>query len=339
MNELIGAYPSGWMWREEDFDLVKCLIPFFDGLAIFMPESLAQQVVDSDPYLAGPLFENGYLRNIDPDAILDRDLSNRVIEMVRMFVNDERFKLVGSQIKARPTLGHLGGYANPKEVLDFLNDLENQGHVRALGSDGIFETKSDVCTAIVQSCFWALGLQLRSRGVDLLPVAQSNPRLYRGRRFGNSQSGPNAIDDYIFGLLTGDLKEVGVDLRAVPLDEVLDFSDRYRSQYQAYMRGIRDTARAMLQADDLNEMDQIARDRRESLEDQRAFLQRSSRSEFRRRSLSLAVGILSSTWTLRSGDPVAAALGVAATAVGLAPSPDQPSAYSFLFGLRRLGRS
>ena len=93
-TELLGAYPLGWIWPDREFDLVKCLIPFFDGLAIFMPEELVDQVLDSDPYLARPLFERGYLRNIDPDETLDKDLSNRILKMVKMLIQDKRLTLV-----------------------------------------------------------------------------------------------------------------------------------------------------------------------------------------------------------------------------------------------------
>ena len=42
-NELIGAYPSGWIWPEQNFDLMKCLIPFLMGLPFSCRESLLRK--------------------------------------------------------------------------------------------------------------------------------------------------------------------------------------------------------------------------------------------------------------------------------------------------------
>jgi hypothetical protein len=323
-NKLIGAYPSGWIWPTDDFDFMKCLIPFFDGLAIFMPEELAEQVIDSDPYLARPLFELGYLRNIDPDISLDKDLSNRILEMVKRFVEDEHFPAVGARLRRTTrSAAHFGFLANPQEVLDFLKDMEHMGLASAISKDGTFAAQSDVCKAIVENCFSALSQKLQSSGIELVPVKQGTDSGYGLWR--------SAREYYTPGIIELDLQEVGVDLRAVPLDEILDFSSRYRMQYQSYLRGIREMMRALRNAHDKSEIESIKRDRLEAIEDQRAFLKRASRSEFRRQSLSLLVGIAGSAWTLRTGDAVAAALAAAATAVGLAPSSQQPSAYSYLF--------
>ena len=139
------------------------------------------------------------------------------------------------------------------------------------------------------------------------------------------------VGGYYSDLFAQDLHAVGIDLRAVPLDEVLDFSSRYRPQFRAYIRGVYEMARAMRQAGAPREIDEIKQDRLEANEDQRAFLHRASRSEFRRRSLSLLVGVASSAWTIHAGDAVAAALAAASAAVGLAPSAEEPSAYSYLF--------
>jgi hypothetical protein len=329
-EDLIGAYPSGWIWPDGDFDFMKCLIPFFDGLAIFMPADHVEQVINSDPYLAGPLFELGYLRNIDPDITLDEDLSNIILEMVQRFVQDERFSKVGSGIRQR-IVGHLGYKANPQTVLDFVRNLQSIGLAGTLSRDGTFAVQSDVCTAIVENCFSALSRKMRSSGIDLVPVKPET----------NSDHGNmwEIRDPFFSNAIWLDLQEVGVDLRAVPLDEIIDFSSRYRAQYRAYLRGIREIARTLSNVEDEDEKKRVKRDRLEAIDDQRAFLQNASRTEFRRRSLSLLVSVAGSAWTLRTGDEVAAALAAASAAVGLAPSPQHASEYSYLFRVRDYGNS
>ena len=88
-TQLVGAYPSGWIWPEDDFDKIKGLIPFFDALAIFLPEHLVDRVIGSDPYLVQPLFEAGYLRNINPDDMLDENSSRQIQAMVAFYLKQE----------------------------------------------------------------------------------------------------------------------------------------------------------------------------------------------------------------------------------------------------------
>ena len=146
---------------------MKNLIPFFDGLAIFMPEELVEQVIDSDPYLVQPLYELGYRRNIDRNVTLDEDLSNRILEMVRKFVQDERFSRVDRP--NRRTISHFGSNWNRPGVLAFLRDLERLGLAGAIGEDGTFAAQSEVCSAIVENCFFALGQKLQSSASSWFP--------------------------------------------------------------------------------------------------------------------------------------------------------------------------
>ena len=325
-NELIGAYPSGWIWPNEQFDLIKCMIPFFDGLALFMPERLVKDVIDSDPYLARPLFECGYLRNIDPNSSLDKELSYRIIKLVKGFVRDKRFSLVGSE-RSQRTSDHFGYKENPKEVRRFLHDLQKMGLAGAISKDHLFAVHSAIFRVIVEACFWALSEKLQPSGVNLVPVGTSE--------YGTPIMAGYGRAVYFSQLIGDDIREVGIDLRLVPLDEVLDFGARYRTQYQAYLRGLRELAITLRNAENMGEFESVSRDRIEAIRDQANFLRKASRSEFRRRSLSVLVGLAGSVLALHAKDgEIAAALAAASTAVGLLPSPQQPSAYTYLFTLK-----
>src|SRR5689334_22738116 len=65
------GYP---VWNEEFADWVKSLLLFFDGIALTLPETEMEQLIEFDPVLAQPLAEQGLLQNF-PLVDLDVKLS------------------------------------------------------------------------------------------------------------------------------------------------------------------------------------------------------------------------------------------------------------------------
>jgi hypothetical protein len=60
------GYP---VWNEEFADWVKSLLLFFDGIALTLPSTEMEQLIEFDPVLAQPLAEQGLLQNFPLDQV------------------------------------------------------------------------------------------------------------------------------------------------------------------------------------------------------------------------------------------------------------------------------
>jgi Insertion element 4 transposase N-terminal len=137
--------------------------------------------------------------------------------------------------------------------------------------------------------------------------------------------------------LRSDLGNVGADLSAVPLDEVLAFRSEHGEHYRAYVKGLRELLASQVQADD-NERSRILHERSLEIREQAAELRKVSRKAFGARMATLLVSITGSAWTLHTGDPIGAMLAGAAAGLQAVPIEGQTvSAYSYLIQARDLG--
>src|SRR5262249_18034140 len=107
--------------------------------------------------------------------------------------------------------------------------------------------------------------------------------------------------------LTEDLRNVGADLSAVPLDEVLNFREENGQHYRAYARGLRELLTTLAQAGPA-ERQRILQERTSDINDQASDLRRMSRAAFGTRTATLLVSLAGAAWTLLTGDPVGAIL-------------------------------
>jgi hypothetical protein len=132
-------------------------------------------------------------------------------------------------------------------------------------------------------------------------------------------------------IMTSDLRQVGVDMHAVPLDEVLDFRSQHGSEFRAYSRQVRQFVLELsLQA----ESDQASAfvERRAELDDRAEELRRAARSAFKRQAISLGFGLAGAAWTLVHGDAWGGIFVAGAAAAGLsAPTPGPiGAAYAYI---------
>ena len=138
--------------------------------------------------------------------------------------------------------------------------------------------------------------------------------------------------------LTDDLCNVGVDLSAVPLDEVLSFREQNGRHYRAYARGLRELLATLGQADP-TERPRILHERATDIQDQASDLRRASRAAFGTRMATLLVSLAGAAWTVHTGDPVGAILAGASAGLQAAPAKDRGvTAYSYLLKTADLGR-
>ncbi|MFD7411807.1 hypothetical protein [Kitasatospora purpeofusca] len=132
-----------------------------------------------------------------------------------------------------------------------------------------------------------------------------------------------------------DLEDVGIDLSPVPLDEILDFKDRYGDDYKRYARELRVFVRALEGTDHPAARKQLLNDRKESLADQAAALRRARRA-WGRPLASLALAGMGAAWTLHQPDLVGALINLSRAASGFTAPPRQHTPFTYLLEARRL---
>ncbi|MFJ1874258.1 hypothetical protein [Streptomyces chartreusis] len=63
-------YANDWIWPSGRAALMKSTLPFFDGIALSLPQDLVDRTIETSPGLAQPLAEQGLLINLEPKTHL-----------------------------------------------------------------------------------------------------------------------------------------------------------------------------------------------------------------------------------------------------------------------------
>jgi len=137
-------------------------------------------------------------------------------------------------------------------------------------------------------------------------------------------------------VVSSDMEAVGVDLRAVPLDEILSFRSDNFTAHRRYIRAVRKFVADLGQLPQ-KERDRAMNNRLEELQDYAADLKKASRKAWRKpASFLLSItGAALSMGTSGTTRIASGALGALAPLFGIGSSGDNiPEAYSYLFKAR-----
>jgi hypothetical protein len=138
-------------------------------------------------------------------------------------------------------------------------------------------------------------------------------------------------------LVTLDLETVGVDLSAVPLEDILDFREHHGQAYRSYARNVRQQVSelGLLEPEDR----EIAlRDRRDELREMAEELRSTAQHRWRNPAGLFALSAAGAGWMAEHGhDPIGAVLALVAAGLALAGAVprQQVTAYSYVFASRR----
>jgi hypothetical protein len=135
-------------------------------------------------------------------------------------------------------------------------------------------------------------------------------------------------------IVVGDLAQVGVDLSAVPLDEVLGFRADYGAEYRRYSGDVR---RFALELSLMGGADQRSAlmERREELKDRAERLRRVGLTAFARQTVIFGFGCAGAAWTLVHGhDPLGAAFIAGAATAGITKSDPEAIGAAYTYILR-----
>jgi hypothetical protein len=69
-------------WSDSEGNWVKSLLPFFDSVGILLPAYMYGRHLDSNPWLAGPLEEQGLLHVTEPESFIDQQMTADLCEIL-----------------------------------------------------------------------------------------------------------------------------------------------------------------------------------------------------------------------------------------------------------------
>jgi hypothetical protein len=332
MRELAYYYPGPY-WLIREVDSLKNLLLFFDGIAILLPRYMAGRESAADPVLAGPLREMGLLQILEPETFVDQEVTEALITAVTVLITNGAFDALerpehGYQELSRSRMG----WDADVELSEMITEELIARDLARPSEDGA----SIPLHPAVRTTFLVLLSQLardagRRAGLSLYPATADYGAIEDLIRVLSLPNSPSAGH-----LVTLDQEAVGLDLAAVPLDDILEFREQHGQAYRAYARNIRQQV-AELGLLDPEERQIRLFDRREELADLSNDLRRAARQWWRTPLGTLAIGAAGASW-LAAGplhDPVGALLAMAGTALGAASGQQPATAYSYILDAKR----
>lgn len=326
----IAFYYPGPIWHGSDW--IKTLILFFDGVGILLPKYMKGKLEHEDPATAIPLMDKGLLHVLEPEKIVDKtatkQLGNTMGELIKSGALD---KLPKDLRYHEISYSRMGGYGDEKIARDLLEKLKAKGLAKD-SEDGVSIPMHPMVRALI---LVLLSQILRPHGKDLgaeLSPATDRPDIVRALEelLGLPQT---ASAGHVVAL---DLETVAVDLRLVPLDEVLDFRKENFKAHRQYVRAVRKLTRELSSLPE-KDREQELETRREELQDLASNLKTTSRKAWKRPA-GFAIGMAGAFWKFLpvnatgGHDFVGPLLTAAGLLVGLKGKDKvDTGAYSYLF--------
>ena len=280
--------------------------------------------------MASPLRERGLVHILEPESLVDEAGNGASC----LGADEHHYVGCLGSLSKEGTAFHelsysrLGSYGDLGLAQMLLDELKARGLARD-SKDGV---SIPMHPAVRYLILVLLSQILRPKGAELgldLSPATDRPQLIQAlTEFLSLPIIPSAGN-----VVSLDLTTVGVDMSAVPIDEVLGFRAEHHRAYRQYARAVRRFVRELsLLAP--GERDMALDDRDAELTELAAQLRKTAR-RFWRRPASFALSIAGAAWRLAAGDTIGAILGAGAAISGGAKS-DRPEtgAYSYLFAAR-----
>jgi len=323
--EIAFYYPGPiWYWS----DWIKTLLLFFDGVALLVPAYMKERAEQIDPIMASPLRERGLLHILEPEKLVDKSATEQLASALTDIITSGSLDHLSKDIAFHElSYSRLGFYGDLGLAQMILDELKGRGLARE-SKDGVsIPMHPGVRFVILVLLSQILRPKGATLGLDLCP-ATDRPELVE--TLTELLALPNVPS--AGRVVSLDLTTVGVDLSAIPLDEVLAFRAEHLDAHRQYARAIRHFVREMSLLPP-GERDRALDDREAELAELAAQLRKTSR-RFWKRPASFALSVAGAAWRAAAGDAVGAALGVGAAIFGMKGEKSETGAYSYLFAAR-----
>jgi hypothetical protein len=323
----IAFYYPGTIWYTSDW--IKSLLLFFDGVALLVPAYMKDRPEQIDPIMASPLRDQGLLHILEPETLVDKSATEQLVSALTDIITSGSLDHLSREGTAFHELSfsRLGSHGDFGLAQMILDELKARGLARE-SKDGV---SIPMHPAVRYMILVLLSQILRPKGTALgldLSPATDRPQLIGALT--ELLSLPNIPSaGHVVSL---DLTTVGVDLSAVPIDEVLGFRAEHLDSHRRYARAVRRFVRELSLLPP-GERDRALDEREAELAELAAQLRKTAR-RFWKRPASFALSVAGAAWRIVAGDPVGAALGVGAAILGMKGEKAETGAYSYLFSAR-----
>ena len=314
-------YPNP-VWSKSNW--LKNLILFFDGIVLLSPEFARASPFEGDENVAPRLEEDGLLQIVDLSAFVDprgaKTVADALTDLIASGALDE--------LAARPTAFQALAYSQFGYMSDggLAEIIYQELHARGIGSQGA----AGPLHPIVRSLLLVLLAQLlrpagRKQGMYLCPA--TDRRELHGALtevIGVPSVAPAAP------VVSLDMQPVGVDLSAVPIDEVLAFRGEHREAYQRFTRNLRGFVHQTVDSPEDDQQASLLERQLRMTEASAELLAGAGRVWNQPTAFSL--GLTGAAWALGPDDIVGNLLALGAdTAEPPSAAPTRAGAFSYLF--------
>lgn len=322
--ELAFYYPNP-IWMNGNW--VKNLVLFFDGIALLVPDYMEDRLERLDPAIVRGLRDHDLLHVIKPEEAVDRKATEHLASILTDVIVSGALDVLAKDSTrfyelSRSRLGYYGDEALADMIFE---ELKKRGLARD-SEDGM----SIPMHPLVRSLILTLLSQIlrpygTAKKLSLNPVTDRHQLV---DALGEMLSLPTAPSHG--HVVSFDLNAVGVDLGAIPIDEILSFRTDHLAAFAEYRRSIRKFAYQLSRMSS-EERNLAFDDRQAQLDELAASLNRTSRKAWKKPA-SFALGFTGAAWTLASGDPLGAVLAGAGAVLGLESSQRvDVGAFSYVF--------
>lgn len=242
-------------------------------------------MLDSLPELAQPLADNGFLVFLDPFTFVNDGMADALAESLLVLLESGCWTDLPRGADRIMSSGKFGGRAaDNRAKWAILEILKDRGFVWPTAQSDYIRTPWYVANSVLIILAQLARIRGRDFGWDLQP-STTNRNAYN--LFEHMLLAPSPSLSDVIAL---DLDAVVLDLDRVPLDEVLDFRRIHGSEFRAYIRSARITARQLLESD-VSDRSRLLDDRREELGEAARRLQQHAERSWRQPVASYALGI------------------------------------------------
>lgn len=327
LKEIAFYYP-GPMWHHDEW--IKTMILFFDGIGILLPNYLHGEPEHVHPEIALPLREKQLLHYLEPETIVDADVTQKLSDAMMEVIKSGALDKLDKKAEFHAiSASRMGWYGNEEVAQNLLLELKARGLAR--NSE---DTKSIPMHYMVRGLILVMLSQIlrphgATLGADLSPATDRQEFVTALHSLLSIPNSPSAAH-----VVSKDLEIVAVDLRLVPMDEVLSFRMENLKEHRAYINGVHRFTRELSILSERERSEEMTV-RTEELKDLASKI-RSVNEKAWNQPVNFGLRMLGAFWALAKHDYVGAALNAARAVSGMkGESPVATGAYSYLFKAAR----
>ncbi|MGH9737245.1 MAG: hypothetical protein ACRD4X_01485 [Candidatus Acidiferrales bacterium] len=323
----VAFYYPGPVWSNGDW--IKNLILFFDGVALLVPNYIRDKPHVVDPAIAAGLENAGLLHILEPEKIIDKESTEKLANAITQAIASGAFDSIAQSdagaVFHELSYSRLGSFGDPGIAKAILQQLKARKLARD-SEDGVSIPMHPMVRALIL-VLWAQILRPCGPplGLELSP-ATDRPQLVKTlERILSLPTSPSK--GHVVSL---DLQTVGVDLRSIPIDEVLTFRKENLKKYRAYISALR---RFLSEISQLSQKErfQALKERDEEIRALADELRSESRRAWKRPAY-FALTLMGGAYSLKSGSVLGAILSLSPALLAPPGKPEtRAHAYSYLF--------